>query len=128
VGQMSPGPVLSSATFIGYLVAGTPGAVISTLAIFLPSFVITALVGPWLPRLRGSPVLRAFLRGVNAAVVALILAVSVTLFRSAIVDAWTALLLLGGLVALVRFRLDTLWLIGGGAVFGFVHYLLAGAA
>jgi chromate transporter len=128
VGQMTPGPVLSSATFIGYLVAGTPGAVISTLAIFLPSFVITALVGPWIPRLRRSAVLRAFLRGVNAAVVALILAMSVSLLRSAIADVWTALLLLAGLAALLRYRLDPLWLIGGGALLGLVHYLIIGAA
>ena len=68
VGQMTPGPVLSSATFIGYLVAGVPGALVSTVAIFLPSFVITALVGRWIPRLRRSPVPQAFLRGVNVAV------------------------------------------------------------
>ncbi len=126
VGQMTPGPVLSSATFIGYLVAGWPGAVVSTMAIFLPSFVIVALIGPWLPRLRRSPAARAFLRGVNAAVVALILAVSLALFRSAIVDGWTALLLLVGVVLLLRFRLDTLWLVAGGAGAGLVHYLLSG--
>ena len=124
VGQMTPGPVLSSATFIGYLVAGVPGAVVATFAIFLPSFVITALVGAWIPRLRRSAVLRAFLRGVNAAVVALILAVSVSLFRAAIVDVWTALLLRAGLVALVRFGVETLWLVGAGAAFGLIHYLV----
>jgi chromate transporter len=126
VGQMTPGPVLSSATFIGYLVAGWQGAIVSTMAIFLPSFVIVALIGPWLPRLRRSPVARAFLRGVNAAVVALILAVSLALFRSAIVDGWTAFLLLVGVVLLLRFRLDTLWLVAGGAGAGFVHYLVSG--
>ena len=128
VGQMTPGPVLSSATFIGYLVAGVPGALVSTVAIFLPSFVITALVSPWIPRMRHSPVLTALLRGVSAAVVALILAVSVTLFRSTIVDVWTVLILLGGLVALLWFRLDTLWLIAGGAVLGLVHFLVTGAS
>lgn len=126
VGQMTPGPVLSSATFIGYLVAGWSGAVVSTMAIFLPSFVIVALIGPWLPRLRRSPVARAFLRGVNAAVVALILAVSLALFRSAIVGGWTALLLLVGVVLLLRFRLDTLWLVAGGVGAGLVHYLVSG--
>ncbi|MBI1877431.1 MAG: chromate efflux transporter [Chloroflexi bacterium] len=126
VGQMTPGPVLSSATFIGYLVAGWPGAVVSTLAIFLPSFVIVAFMGPWLPRLRQSRLAQAFLAGINAAVVALILAVSLALFRSAIVDGWTALLLLVGLVALLRFKLDTLWLVAGGASAGLVHYLVSG--
>jgi chromate transporter len=124
VGQMTPGPVLSSATFIGYLVAGLPGAVVSTLAVFTPSFLIVALVGPWIPRLRRAPAAQAFLRGVNAAVVALILAVAVALFRSAAVDIWTAVILIVSLAALLRFRLDTLWLVLGGAACGLVHYLL----
>jgi chromate transporter len=124
VGQMTPGPVLSSATFIGYLVAGVPGAVVSTTAVFLPSFVIVALIGPRIPRLRKSPVAQAFLRGVNAAVVALILAVSVTLFRSAIVDVWTALILLAGLLALLHFKIDAFRFVLGGAAAGLTHYLL----
>jgi chromate transporter len=126
VGQMTPGPVLSSATFIGYLVSGVPGAIVSTLAIFAPSFLIVALVGPWIPRLRRAPAAQAFLRGVNAAVVALILAVAVALFRSAVVDVWTAAILLTALVALLRFRLDTLWLVLGGAACGLARFLLAG--
>jgi chromate transporter len=126
VGQMTPGPVLSSATFIGYLVAGWPGAVVSTIAIFLPSFAIVAFMGPWLPRLRQSRLAQAFLVGINAAVVALILAVSLALFRSAIVDGWTALFLLVGLVALLRFHLDTFWLVTSGAIAGLVHYLMIG--
>jgi len=124
VGQMTPGPVLSSATFIGYLVAGWPGAVVSTVAVFAPSFVIIALIGPWIPRLRQSPMIQAFLRGVNADVIALILAVSVALFRSAIVDVWTVLILAVGLVALLRFRVDTHWLALGGALAGLAHYWL----
>ncbi len=127
VGQMTPGPVLSSATFIGYLVAGVPGAVVSTVAVFLPSFVIVALIGPWIPRLRKSPAAQAFLKGVNAAVVALILAVSIALLRAAIVDVWTALILAAALLALLRFRVDTAWLVLGGAGIGLAHYLLAGA-
>lgn len=126
VGQTTPGPVLSSATFIGYLVAGLPGAIISTLAVFAPSFLIVALVGPWIPRLRRAPAAQAFLRGVNAAVVALILAVAIALFRSAIVDIWTTIILLAGLLALLRFRVDTLWLVLGGALCGLARYLLGG--
>jgi len=123
VGQMTPGPVLSSATFIGYLVAGLPGAAVSTLAVFFPSFLIVALVGPWIPRLRRSPAAQAFLRGVNAAVVALILAIAIALFRSAVADIWTAAILLASLVVLLHFRLDTLWLMLGGAACGLVRYL-----
>jgi chromate transporter len=124
VGQMTPGPVLSTATFIGYLVAGLPGAAVATLAVFLPSFAIVALVGPWIPRLRRSSNVQAFLRGVNAAVVALILAVAVALFRSAVVDVWTAGIFVTGLVLLLRFRLDTLWLVLAGAACGLTHYLV----
>lgn len=124
VGQMTPGPVLSTATFIGYLVAGLPGAIVSTVAVFLPSFVIVALMNPWIPRLRKSPVAQAFLRGVNAAVVALILGISLALFRSAVVDVWTVLILGAALLALLRFKIDALWLVLGGAGIGLAHYLL----
>lgn len=126
VGQMTPGPLLSSATFIGYLVAGVPGAIVSTVGAFLPSFCIIALVGPWIPRLRQSPWAQAFLRGVNAAVVALILSVALALFRSAVVDVWTALILIAGLAALLRFRAEAWWLIAGGAACGLARYLLGG--
>ncbi|MEW6717046.1 MAG: chromate efflux transporter [Chloroflexota bacterium] len=124
VGQMTPGPVLSSATFIGFLVSGWAGALIATVAVFLPSFVIVVLMGPVIPRLRQSPTTQAFLKGVNAAVVALILEVSLALFRSAIIDGWTVIILAVGLVVLLRFRVDTLWLVVGGALLGLVRYLL----
>lgn len=124
VGQMTPGPVLSSVTFIGYLLGGWSGAVVSTVAVFLPSFIIMALVGPWIPRLRRWPPARAFLRGVNVAVVALMLVMAVILLRAAVVDVWTVLIGLAALVALLRFRADGIWLILGGAALGFVHYLV----
>ncbi|MGC8873633.1 MAG: chromate efflux transporter [Chloroflexia bacterium] len=124
MGQITPGPVLSSATFIGYLLAGLPGASVATLAVFLPSFAIVALVGPWIPRLRRSPIAQAFLRGVNVAVVALILSVTIALFRAAVVDVWTALILGGTLLVLLRFRVDTLWIVLGAAACGFVRYLV----
>lgn len=125
VGQMTPGPVLSSATFIGYLVSGWQGALVATIAVFLPSFIITVLIGPIIPRLRQSPVTQAFFKGVNAAVVALILAVSLSVFQSAIVDGWTVLILVASLAALLRYRVDTLWLVFGGAAAGLLHFLLA---
>ena len=123
VGQMTPGPVLSSATFIGYLVSGWQGALIATIAVFLPSFIIIVLIGPIIPLLRQSPTAQAFLKGVNSAVVALILAVSLSVFQSAIVDGWTVLILAAGLFALLRYRVDTLWLVLGGAAAGLLHYL-----
>lgn len=118
VGQMTPGPVLTSATFIGYLVAGIPGALAATVGVFAPSFAITAVVNPWVPRLRRANRAQAFLRGVNAAVVALMLAMSFMLARSAIRDPWCALIGLAALVALLRFRTDPLWLIVTGAAIG----------
>jgi len=123
VGQMTPGPVLSSATFIGYLIFGFPGAVVATIAVFLPSFIIVMILRSVLPRLRKSAVALAFLKGVNAAVVALILVVSLSVFQAAIVDIWTILILAAGLVALLRFKVDAFWLVLAGAAVGFIHYL-----
>lgn len=127
VGQMTPGPVLSAVTFIGYLVADIPGAVVSTAAVFFPSFVIVAATGPWLSRLRQSPWVQAFLRGVNVAVVALILKVGIALVRSAVVDIWTGLILLAGLVFLLVLRSDTVWIVLGGAAVGFIRFVLGQA-
>jgi chromate transporter len=124
VGQMTPGPVLSSATFIGYLVSGWAGALVATVAVFLPSFIIVALMCPVIPRLRQSRIAQAFLKGVNAAVVALILAVSLVLFRSAIVDRWTVIILIVGLIALLRTKVDSLWLVLSGAAAGIIHFFV----
>lgn len=126
VGQMTPGPVTSSVTFIGYLVAGWPGAVAATLGIFMPSFIIVALVGPWIPRLRRSTIAQAFLRGVNAAAVALILAVALKLAPLVLVDGWTVALLGLELFLLLRYRVDTLWLVLGGAAVGLLRAFLTG--
>ena len=124
VGQMTPGPVSSSATFIGYLVSGWQGAIVATIAMFLPSFIIVAATGPLIPRLRRSPLAQAFLRGVNVAVVALILSVSLALFKSAFIDPWTVIIGVVGLFALLFLRIDTFWLIVVGAVLGLVHHYL----
>jgi chromate transporter len=123
---MTPGPVLSSATFIGYLVAGWQGAIISTVSIFLPSFIIVSLLSQIIPKLRSSPVAQAFMQGVNAAVVALILSISLSLFRAAIVDLWTLIILLFGLVLLIRTHVDTFAVVLGGAFAGMIRYLSLG--
>ena len=94
VGQLTPGPVLTTATFVGYLVARVPGAIVATVAIFLPSFVFVALSSPFVPRLRRSPWAGAFLDGANAASVALMAAVTWELGRAAVVDWLTAALAL----------------------------------
>ncbi|HEU5194105.1 MAG TPA: chromate efflux transporter [Methylomirabilota bacterium] len=118
VGQFTPGPVFTTATFIGYLVAGVPGALLATVAIFLPSFVFVAATYRLLPRIRGSRWLSAFLDGVNVAAVGLMAAVTWQLARAAIVDAVTALLAVVAGVLLLRARLNSAWLVLGGAAAG----------
>jgi chromate transporter len=118
VGQFTPGPVLTTATFVGYLIASVPGAVVATVAIFLPSFVFVALSSPLVPRLRGSPWASGFLDGANAASVALMALVTWQLGRSAIVDWLTALLAVAGAVLLLTMRVNSAWLVAGGALVG----------
>src|SRR5438874_8320563 len=118
IGQITPGPVFTTATFIGFLLGGVPGAVLATVAIFLPSFVFVALSRRWLPRLRGSRRAAAFLDGVNVAALGLMAVVTWQLARAAVVDALTAVLALGAAVALLATRVNSVWLIGAGAVLG----------
>lgn len=118
VGQVTPGPVFTSATFIGYLLGGAGGAVVSTLGIFLPAFAGSALSVVLLRRVRESPVARRFLEGVNAAAVALIALVALALGRAAIVDTTTALVALAAAVGLGWFKLNSSWVLGAAAAFG----------
>ncbi len=120
VGQVTPGPVFTTATFIGYLLAGLPGAAVATVAIFLPSFALVAGSGPLIPRLRRSPMAAAILDGVNAGAVAVILVVGLQLGRTALVDATTVALAVAGFAALVVFRLNSAWLVVGGALVGWL--------
>lgn len=126
VGQVTPGPVFTTATFIGYLVGRVPGAVLATAAIFLPSFLLVALVYPIVPRLRRSPWTSAFLDGANAAALGLMAAVTWQLGRAAIVDGLTLVVALLAGVALLRFKVNSMWLVGGGAVVGLAYHLVAG--
>jgi chromate transporter len=115
-GQVTPGPVFSTATFIGYLLGGLSGAVVATIGIFLPSFVFVALSGPLVPRLRRSALAGAFLDGVNAGSLALMAVVSWQLGRAAIVDLPTALVAGIAAVLLIRFRVNSVWLVLGGGI------------
>ena len=123
VGQVTPGPVFTTATFIGYLLAGLPGGLIATAGIFLPSFIFVAASSPLIPRLRKSAVAGAFLDGVIIASLTLMASVTYSLGRDAVIDLPTALLVLGSAVLLVRFRLNSLWLLLGGALIGFLVYV-----
>jgi chromate transporter len=118
IGQVTPGPVFTTATFIGYVLAGPMGAVVATVGIFLPAFIFVALSGPLIPRLRRSPLAGAVLDGVNVASLALMAVVSWQLGAAAIVDGLTIGLTLASLVALVYFRINSAWLIAAGAVIG----------
>ena len=124
VGQFTPGPVLTTATFIGYLIAGGAGAVVATVAIFLPSFVFVALSSPFIPRLRGSPWAAGFLDGANAASVALMATVTWELGRAAVVDWPTAMLALGAAAILLVTRINSAWLVAGGGAAGALSALL----
>ena len=126
VGQVTPGPVFTTATFVGYVLAGWTGAVLATVAIFLPSFVFVALSHPLLPRIRGSRGAGAFLDGVNVAALGLMAAVTWQLARSAITDGFTAVLAVASGVLLIRGGVNSVWLIAGGAAAGLAYRLLAG--
>jgi chromate transporter len=118
VGQMTPGPVFTTATFVGYLLGGPAGAAVATAGIFLPAFVFVAISGPLIPRLRRSPVASGVLDGVNVASLALMAVVTWQLSRTAVVDLPTALLAVGSAVLLVALRVNSMWLVLGGAVVG----------
>ena len=118
IGQFTPGPVFTTATFIGYLLGGTAGALLATAGIFLPAFVFVAASHPFIPKLRRSPTAAAALDGVNAASLALMAGVTVQLGRAAIVDGWTVgIALAAGAVLLLR-PINSAWLVGGGALVG----------
>jgi chromate transporter len=118
VGQVTPGPVFTTATFIGYVLAGGAGAAVATAGIFLPAFVFVALSGPLVPRIRRSPAASAFLDGVNAASVALIAVVAVQLARAALATPLLALAGAAALLLLVRFRVSSTWLVLAAALAG----------
>lgn len=117
IGQVTPGPVFTTATFVGYVTGGFAGAAIATVAIFAPGMVYVALVNPLIPRLRGNAVAAALIDGVNVAAIGLMAGVMVELTRSGVVDAWTALILAAGALALLR-NMNSTWLIAGGALAG----------
>jgi chromate transporter len=124
IGQVTPGPVFTTATFIGFVLAGWTGAVLATVAIFLPSFVFVALSHPLLPRLRGSRGTAAFLDGVNVAALGLMAAVTWQLARGAIADWFTAALAVAAGALLLRGGINSAWLIAVGALAGVAYRLL----
>lgn len=122
VGQVTPGPVFTTATFIGYVLSGPAGAFVATVGIFLPAFFFVAVSRPLLPRIRRSATAGAVLDGVNAASLALMVVVTFQLGRSALVDPVTILLAALSAILLLWFRVNSTWLVLGGAIAGMLLY------
>jgi chromate transporter len=118
VGQFTPGPLSSTATFIGYVLAGPAGAAVATAGIFLPAFAFVAVCGPFVPRLRASRPVGAFLDGVNVGALALMAAVTLQLARPSLVDVPTAALFLASAAVLAVFRINAAWLVLAGGLLG----------
>ena len=123
IGQVTPGPVFTTATFIGYLLGGVPGALVATLGIFLPSFIFVAVSSPLIPRLRSSVWAGKILDGVNVASLGLMAGVTLQLTQAALVDPLTMAIALISAVLLFRFRINSTWLIAGGAIAGLANTL-----
>lgn len=124
IGQFTPGPVFTTATFVGYLVAGNAGAIAATLGIFLPAFLLVGLVNPWVPVLRRSRWFGGFLDGVNAASLGLMAAVLFSLGQTALVDGVTMGLAVLGAIAVFRLQINSAWIVLAGGLVGLVAQLL----
>jgi chromate transporter len=120
VGQFTPGPLSSTATFIGYLLGGLPGAAVATLGIFLPAFAFVALMGPFVLRFRRSRPLGAFLDGVNVAALALMGSVTLQFARPALTNGPTVVLFLASVATLATIRINAAWLVLAGGLLGVV--------
>jgi chromate transporter len=123
VGQVTPGPVFTTATFVGYLLAGVPGALLATVGIFLPAFVFVAITGPLIPRLRESPSLAGLLDGANVVSLALITGVTWQLGQASVFEPIPALIALVSLVLLFRTESNPVWLVIGGGVVGLISWI-----
>ncbi len=124
IGQFTPGPVLTTATFIGYVLAGLPGAIVATVGIFLPSFVFVAILNPIVPKLRNSPWTAAFLDAVNVSAVALMLVVSLELGAATLVSWETWVIFFLSLIGAFTFNLNAAYLVLGGAALGWLLQLI----
>ena len=119
IGQFTPGPVLTTATFVGYVIAGVPGAIVATLGIFLPSFLFVLLLNPLIPKMRQSAWFAAFLDAVNVAAIGLMVAVLINLGQQTFTTWQGIVIALLALVASIRFKVNSAWIVLGGAVLGY---------
>ena len=124
VGQITPGPISTTATFIGYVIAGFPGSIISTVGIFLPSFIIVLFTAKFLPKINHLSTIKALLDGISASAVALIAFAIINLMKSTINDLSTIVIASFALILSIKYEVDTLWLIIGGVLLGFIKVFL----
>nr|WP_320146300.1 chromate efflux transporter [uncultured Anaeromusa sp.] len=123
IGQVTPGPVFTTATFIGYVIAGIPGAIVATIAIFLPSFIFVPVISVFLRKIKNSARASDFLAGVIVASLALMASVTWTLAMSSVIDGLTALLTMLSCIAIFKYHVNTTWLIFAGGAIGFLQFL-----
>lgn len=124
VGQFTPGPVFTTATFIGYLLRGMPGAILATMGIFLPSFILVWVLNPLIPKMRNSSWISGMLDGVNIASLTLMAVVSFKLGMSSINDGLTIIIFLVSLYTLNKFKFNSAWAIVGGGLAGWISSLI----
>jgi chromate transporter len=124
IGQITPGPFFSTATAIGYLLGSYPGAVIATVGILLPSFILVMLTSPLIPRIRDSKIISNLMDGINAASIGLMAAVTWQIGRASFIDPFSILLALAAAVALFRFKINSTLLVLGGAAAGLISTFL----
>lgn len=124
IGQVTPGPLFTSATFIGYLLGGLPGGLVATLGIFLPSFIFVWLSAPWITKARSSQLASAFLDGVNVSALALMAAVTWQLSQDSFVDMATLAIGIVAAILLFRYKVNSAWLVLGGGVVGLLLSLI----
>ncbi len=125
IGQFTPGPLFTTATFIGYQLLGVPGAIVATLGIFLPGFILVLITNPFIPKMRQSRWTASLLDGVNVAAIGLMAAVTLEIARAALIDPLTIGLTLSAAVLLIRFKVNSTWLILGGGIIGIVARLIS---
>ncbi len=124
IGQITPGPLFTAATFIGYILGGTSGALLATLGIFLPSFIFVLILNPLIPKIRNSDWASSLLDGVNASSLGLMAAVTFQLATTSLTDFPAAAITFVSLILLLRYKINSTWLIAGGAIAGFIISLL----
>jgi chromate transporter len=124
IGQLTPGPLFTAATFIGYILNGTSGALLATLGIFLPSFILVAISNPLIPKIRNSTWMSGLLDGVNAASLGLMAAVTIQLASASLTDLYTVVITIISLTLLLRYKINSTWLIAGGATAGLLISLI----